>query len=196
MSDAVSTRLQEHIINALLLLPYAAFLEVVRQVLSEAGYQNVRAIRRGEERNDFGGIDLLADARSGLVSRPVVIRAKQSIEPVQKRAVHELIGTCIVAGGGHGVIVSTSPFSKAALVAAGSQSIVPLALVGRDELASLMVHHRIGVSDHSGTLSIDRAFFEGLAACADSAQNRARKDKASPNISTLTVSVCWDDRMQ
>ena len=187
-SITLPKKLEEDIIKRLIDLPYSGYLDVVRRVLSATGYDDVRLLRKGPERNNCGGVDLAGMAESGLLRAPMVAQAKQYSDPVQKRCINELRGVCISSGAIHGVIISTSPFSDSAIAAAGAGSIMRIRLVPGSELAWLMAVHRIGVSVKNGKAAVDAGFFDQYSEIGNLG-NPLKRTKTDAGSIKVTVSL-------
>jgi restriction endonuclease Mrr len=142
-------------------LSYRAFEAVVARLMAELGYMDVAADRsRFRGRNAGGGVDLAATTRTGVTEARVVAQLKHFSRPVQMRSVDEARGAALRCGARQAIIFTVGTFSPPARSAAASGQVVPVRLIDGEELAALLVRHRIG-TDGDGRM--DPAFFDGLA---------------------------------
>ena len=155
----VKTRLSE--------LSFGGFAHCLHDLLSALGYTDVRvlpgAARHG--RNTHGGMDLLLVTRTGVTRTPIIAQIKQYRRPVSRRFVDELRGAMLRVGARHGLLISTSTFSRVARRAATQDCVAPIRLVDGDEVAELMRRHAIGIRigpDRSP--AVDDSYFEALHA--------------------------------
>nr|ACX33973.1 putative restriction endonuclease [uncultured bacterium RM44] len=131
------------------------------------GYADVRILDRvhWKGRNRNGGMDMEAYSHTGDTRVRIAATVKQFDRPVQMRYVDELRGTMLRVGARQGLIVSTSGFSPVAVEAARKCVIVPVRLLGGEELLNLLITHQIGIiRGRSGQVQIDTAYFKMLLA--------------------------------
>ena len=157
MRDAGNTQISEQLRKRLLSLDYPDFARCVCRLLEALGYEDARPAGRDEwkgyNRPGGGGWDLEASLPGGLAPRRVVAQIKQfATLTVHQRSVDELRGACLRAGASEGLLVTTSVFSEVVRRAAMSPApaataIAPIRLIDGENLAALMVRHRIGVRE-------------------------------------------------
>ena len=146
-------------------LNFSAFEQVVQQVLSRSGYSSIhlsgRAYSRG--RTLWGGLDMTAYASTDLASTLTIVQVKQYQRPVSRRFVDELRGTMLRIGAQHGLLITTSTFSKTARSAANCDELAPIRLVDGRELVGLLMSYKIGIRQNkTGRWKLDLHFFKQL----------------------------------
>jgi hypothetical protein len=174
-------------------LTFSVFAAFVADVLTAAGYREVRPAPRHlyfKGRNQGGGYDLTAllpgsaaDADEGSTavgSRRVVVQVKQypCHQAVPQSYVDQLRGVCLREGAPAGLLVTTGRFAPPArenAEASQRSAVVPIHLLDGETLLSLALQHRIGVRPTAGeTLILDTTYFERLAQRASARQGRSR----------------------
>jgi len=118
-----------------------ALQDVVGRLFAKIGYDDWAVTKRGGDM----GIDVTATLRvGGVTDVPTVIQVKRfTSHNVDGAVVRELRGA--LTSGQHGVIVTTSGFSKDARTEATAAGKTPIALVDGDGLVDLMVQNHFGV---------------------------------------------------
>lgn len=176
----------------LLSLNFHAFARVVAHLLERTGYEQVRLAGRTDWKGHNGkagasGYDLLAvlpagplGGRDSAPSRRRVIAQLKQFGPdqsVYQRNVDELRGVALRSGAAEALLVTTGRFSPA--VRAGqvqAAPLIPVRLVGGDELLDLLIARRVGVRVGSAgnngnagnaALEVDAAWFDGLERDSD-----------------------------
>ena len=156
-------------------LPVSAYEHLVAELLQAVGYEQVRVLREPKLRDPerprrshkgrttHGGVDLIAQGRSGLMTDAVLVQVKQYERPVSRRFVDELRGALLRTESRHALLITTSRFSPAAVKAAQEDHVAPIHLMDGERLCQLLCEHRIGVRrDRKGRLRVDRRFFRPL----------------------------------
>jgi restriction endonuclease Mrr len=165
-SSSTAEDLRVELRTALTTLPFHAFEACIRELLQSLGYSEVKLLDRTERRQPtrHGGRDLEATSRTGVNRTRIQVQVKQYKRPVSRRFVDELRGAILRRGGGQGLIVTTSMFSKVAHQAAVSNQVAPIRLVEGEELLDLLITQGIGVcTGQTGkALSVDAAYFASL----------------------------------
>jgi inner membrane protein len=144
-------------------MSYPAFQKVIERLMRELGYTDVTAQRthfRG--RNSGGGIDIAATAKTGVTEAKVIAQIKHVDRAIQKRYVDELRGTAMRCGARQGLLITLSAFSPPARAAAASGQIIPIRLIGQEELLDLLIRHKIGVYGSKNNLRMNGPFFDDL----------------------------------
>lgn len=141
-------------------LDFPAFQMLVVLWLGAKGYRHMlslgRAHARGRRR--VGGADFLAqDPNNG--SERVAIQLRHWQTPVSRRAVDELRGFMLRQEITHGLIISTSEFSRMAVKAALAAPERPIRLVSASSLAGSMAALGLGIEPD---LSPNAQFFRSL----------------------------------
>ncbi|MBU2476697.1 restriction endonuclease [Candidatus Micrarchaeota archaeon] len=136
--------------------PYQ-FEYLIRDLLQEIGYENVTVTKRSGD----GGIDLLANlAAGGLTNIKTAVQAKRFKNNVSGKVITQLRGSAEI--GQRGLVVTTSDFTKDAILEAKAQSKTPIGLVNGDKLITLLFKHGVGVKKEEKTIfSLDKEYFHG-----------------------------------
>lgn len=185
---------------------FHVFAACLADLLRALGYEEVSHAGRyrWKGKNQDGGYDLTAYARSGTSRRRVIVQVKQFGEDarVQQRMVDELRGTALRVGAAEAILLTTGRLAR--VVETGrreasrnpgcSALVAPLQLIEGEELLDLLIAHRTGVTDRTGTLVLDDAYFRLLEAFCGAKDNRRRRarggasDKAAGGV-TIPPSV-------
>ncbi|MCX6382467.1 MAG: restriction endonuclease [Armatimonadetes bacterium] len=150
----------------MLSLSFHAFEHCIRDLLTRLGYSEVRLLGRTEWRQPtkHGGLDMEAVSTTGITQARIALQLKQYRDrPVSRRFVDELRGTMSRTGATHGLILTTSTFSKAAKRAAQNAPRSPIRLVDGEELLHLLQQYGVGTymaDDKNGR--IDSSYFHSL----------------------------------
>jgi inner membrane protein len=169
-------QLHEKLHEQLLALPYAAFEQVMRELLSRSGYSCVQMVGRKHKRGrtragantqgnntQVGGHDLKAYTQTDITSALTLTQIKQYQRVVSRRFIDELRGTMLRTGATQGLLITTSTFSRVAYKAAMLSDIAPVRLVDGVELLHLMMDYHLGVKpNEQGRLCLDAAYFDNL----------------------------------
>jgi len=147
-AHAVDTALKEHerqvrshLLAALKELDPYVFEAVIGRLLLRLGFDDAVVTSRGNDK----GIDVTATLRlEGVTEVPTVIQAKRfTSRNVDGGVVRELRGA--LTSGQHGVIITTSGFSRDAVTEAAAPGKTPIALVDGPGLVDLLVRKSLGV---------------------------------------------------
>lgn len=167
---AVERDLRASMREQLYRLSFHAFEHLVKELLTLLGYSNARLLGRTQWRQHtrHGGINMEAFATVGLSSAQVVLQVKQYRRTVSRQFIDELRGVVVRTGAGEGIVITTSHFSSVATMAAKSQRLAPIRLIGGEELIRLLIEHRIGTrqEEHDGEnwTDVDTEFFDRMHA--------------------------------
>ena len=145
------------------------------ELLRAVGYEQVQVLRDHKRqrhshkgRNGHGGVDIIAESRSGLATDAVLVQVKQYERPVSRRFVDELRGALLRTESRHALLITTSHFSPAAVKAAQEDHIAPVHLMDSEKLCGLLIRYQIGVcskiykSPTHKSPRIDFVFFQYL----------------------------------
>lgn len=174
--DAYSIALGELLRLRLTWLSYPAFERCIEQLLRAHGFDGIRSLGRTalKGRRRFGGADLYGRVSTPTGPVQLLVQLKRYTIPVPAHFVYELRGLNLSCGIPHGLIVTTSIFSHAAVEAARSFKGRPIRLIDGRMLGELMVRYEIGTTWQVDLASgrrkkvIDVEAFERLeAACRE-----------------------------
>jgi hypothetical protein len=173
--------LRSDLLGHLTRLNYHAYLGCLTLLLERLGYEQVQAsgrtARRGHNGRTItgltggggGGFDLVAlwpGPHPGSGGRRVIVQAKQFGREmaVYQRTVDELRGVCLRAGASEALLITTSSFSPTLRPEVlASAPFAPVRLIDGEELADLLITHRVGVAEEGPEdCRIDAAFLERL----------------------------------
>ena len=135
------------------------FEELVSQLLAEVGFESVEVTKRSGD----GGIDVRGTLVVGDVVRirmAVQIKKWKLRNNIQAPIVQQVRGSL----GAHeqGLIITTSNFSKGAIIEAAQADKTPIALMDGEQFVTLLMEHDIGVERTTPDLfEIDEAFAAG-----------------------------------
>ncbi|MBB6053941.1 restriction endonuclease [Armatimonas rosea] len=159
MNLPIPNKLQQRLLR----LPFDAYLRLLSLLLTRLGYQDVQLAGRTDwkGRNKGGGYDLTATLPGGLYPRRIVIQAKQFDKDsrIFQRHADELRGAAIRVSAAEAVLITSGPISKSIDAVGLCLPILPIRLMGGEQLLELLVKHQIGVTP-SGEL--DEALFKEL----------------------------------
>ncbi len=145
------TRVREQLLDYLKAMPPAAFEELIRTLLEALGYDEAEV--RGKTGD--GGVDVAAVLRlHGMTSVPTIIQAKRWGRNVPGDVVRQLRGALHVDE--HGVVITTSRFTRDAIDEAAAAGKAPIGLVDGPKLVDLLIEQGIGVQKRAlSTWTID-----------------------------------------
>lgn len=164
--------------SRLLSLTFAGFARTAALLLERLGYENIRLVGRAAANgatsdNEGIGWDMEAVAVSGVNRRKVIVALKQ-YKPgrlVRRRMVDELRGACLRANASEALLITTSELPlEFARNASAHEYVVPVRVIGGEELLDLCVAHHVGVwkevadnSSEPAHYGLDEAFFHDVA---------------------------------
>jgi hypothetical protein len=166
-------------------LDFKTFQRCVWLWLGASGYRHMRFLgRRGQRGGKQSGPDFIVQ-----IGVPDGIRIGVQVRhwksPVSKRAVDELRGHMLRERLSAGMIVASSPSSRAALLAAAEYPGRPVRIVSVDRLAESMMAMELGVVDGPFGICLDERFFRSvkhLSMGPISLPRRQPKPNPSPGI--------------
>jgi restriction endonuclease Mrr len=179
------------ILTRLRALPFGAFVAFMARLLARVGYESITPSGRDHWKGRNGrdgnaGYDLTAVLRHGASSRHVVVQAKQFTpgQKVYRRTLDELRGVALRVGVGEALLVTTGTFSPAVdRQAFRDAPILPVATLDGDELAVLLLRHRVGLTRDG---RIDEPLLRRLEA---EARGNGPGDCLGPSEIVVTVGV-------
>jgi hypothetical protein len=157
----------------------ATFESLIGELLQRAGYEEIEVTRRERD----GGVDVRAIlAVGGLSQVATAVQVKRWRRPVPIEVVRELRGALSV--NEHGLIVTTSKFTRDATAEATATGRAPIGLVDGDTLIDLLAEHQLGLIKKDAALfDIDEELFSGEVV-EDPAALMAERDTTIPRSGT------------
>ena len=143
--------------DRLLTMKPVAFEHLVKRLLEEMDYQDVKVTPRSGD----GGVDVVADIELGITSVREVIQAKRHRRTIPRKDLDALRGSLFRFDAVRGTIIATSSFSKRTKEDALAPGAAPITLIDGDKLIDLLIEHRIGVHEHT-ILAVDPEVFADL----------------------------------
>lgn len=133
-------KVREQMLEFLGAMPPSDFETLIRVLLESLGYEEANVTGKTGD----GGVDVVAVLRlHGMTSVPTVIQAKRWARSVAGDVVRQLRGALHVDE--HGVVITTSRFTKDAVVEASAAGKAPIGLVDGPKLVDLLIQQGIGV---------------------------------------------------
>ncbi len=154
-----NNRIRKVLRDHLLAMQPEEFEELVSQLLAEVGFESVEVTKRSGD----GGIDVRGTLVVGDVVRirmAVQVKKWKLRNNIQAPIVQQVRGSL----GAHeqGLIITTSNFSKGAVIEAAQADKTPIALMNGEQFVTLLMEHGIGVERTTPDLfEIDEAFAAG-----------------------------------
>lgn len=128
----------------LLQLKFDEFEEFVGRFLSDIRFEDIEVTKKSSDRGiDVRGTLVIAD----VIKTKMAVQIKKWTNNVQAPTVQQLRGS--LGAHEHGLIVTTSGFSKGALSEASRKDVTPIALMDGNQLIDLMFENEIGVKRKS-----------------------------------------------
>lgn len=153
------TAVRESLRELLLDMDPFAFEHLIKRLLEEMDYQNVRVTTRSGD----GGVDVVADIELGITSVREVVQAKRHKRTIQRKDLDALRGSLYRFNAVRGTIIATAPFSKGTSEAAFATGAAPITLIDGDKLIDLLIEHGIGVKKNKiELLAVDADAFADL----------------------------------
>ncbi len=161
----------------LLTIPPERFEALIRDLLVEMGFDE-NTVKVTPCSAD-GGIDVTGTYRAaGLTEVSAAVQAKKWKGNVGAPVVTQLRGSLQVHQ--HGIIITTSDFSKAAREEANAPSKTHIGLINGRELVELLIKHKVGVANR--TLEVTTLDDEYWGVLAGTNKDKAEPAKAEPNV--------------
>jgi HJR/Mrr/RecB family endonuclease len=139
--DQHRAKVKSELLTYLKSLKPGDFELVVLLLLEKVGYDDVRH----EGKTGDGGVDIRATLRlPGVTAVPTAVQVKRWSNTVAPGVVQQLRGALMADE--HGMVVTTSHFSPAAIAEASAVGKRPIALIDGHALVDLLVDHDLGVT--------------------------------------------------
>ncbi len=164
------------------------FEQLVGDLLSKIGYEDVQVTKRSAD----GGIDVVANLKAhGLTNVKTIVQVKRYKNNVPDSTIRELRGSAEVDQ--RGLVITTSDFTKPAVLEASAKNKMPVSLVNGTKLVELLLQYQVGVTRETReVLSIDNEYFNELGSTDNQPEllNKARSVWPLPGgISTYFSSL-------
>jgi len=158
----LETTWKDDLIARLMLLTSDAFERLAQRLLREAGFTNVTVTGRSGDRGlDGVGVYRLSQ---GLVSFPVFFQCKRYTDPVGPGPVRDFRGA-MSGRGEKGLLLTTSSFTREALIEATRDGAPPVELIDGDRLCDLLKEFNLGVETRQRIeedVEVVSAFFDEI----------------------------------
>lgn len=143
-TQATDQKIKDQFQERVARLSFQALASLIRRLLIEMGYSEVRLRRTHfKGHNSGGGWDLEATLETGLTRQKVLVQVKRLSRPVQGRCVDELRGAVLRAGAAQGLLITTGVFSPVAREAATHRAVAEVTLIDGERLADLITTFQI-----------------------------------------------------
>ena len=145
-----SPTLRRDIQRELVHLNFHAFLQLIKQLLSSMGYEEVTLTARTGfvGKHTDGGIDIRGYKWVPGGRRLIVIQVKQYLSnlKVYRSSLDQLRGVALRENAAEGILITTSSFSPSVIESDfASATIAPVRLIDGIELCELMALYKVGV---------------------------------------------------
>jgi len=142
-----NNNVKSKLLQALIAMSASKFEELVAEVLRNLGFENIEV--RG--RTGDGGIDVIGELIvAGAIKNKVCVQVKKRQNNIQRSSISELRGS--LRPHEIGLFVTTSDFSKPAIIEANDQYKAPISLINGKELVDIMCEYNIGIVSESVTI--------------------------------------------
>lgn len=143
--------------NLLLTIPPGRFEALIRDLLIEMGFDE-NTVKVTPYSAD-GGVDVTGTYRAaGLTEVSAAVQAKKWKGNVGAPVVTQLRGSLQVHQ--HGIIITTSDFSKTARAEASAPGKTPIGLINGKELVELLIKHKVGVANRTlDVITLDEEYW-------------------------------------
>jgi hypothetical protein len=131
----VRSVLHEHLFT----MPPSEFEHFIGELLESQGYRNVQVTGRSSD----GGVDIIVDNVLGLGLVRILVQVKRWKQNIPVKIIRELRG-CLDPGS-HGVVITTSGFTKAAKSAAEEPGRTPIWLITGEQVVDMLIEAGLGV---------------------------------------------------
>lgn len=137
-------RIRKELLEALMELDPRAFEHLAGSLLVSIGFEDVNVTKFSGD----GGIDVEAELTVGGVTNvKTAVQVKRWRKNVSGRTVRELRGGQLADQ--RGLIITTSDFTKDAVVEASAEGKTPISLINGEKLIDLLVENDIGITKRS-----------------------------------------------
>ena len=136
-----TTEWKQHLLNAVSSMAASEFEKLSQRLLREAGF--IRVEVRGQSGD--GGIDGVGILRMNLISFQVYFQCKKWSQTVGAKEIRDFRGA-LQGRADKGLFITTSSFSKPAVIEATRDGAIPIDLIDGERLTDLLKEYRLGVS--------------------------------------------------
>lgn len=142
-----NTLVKKQLQEALMAMPPFKFEELVAEVLSQLGFENIEVTAKTGD----GGIDVMGElVVAGAIKSNVCVQVKRWKNKVQRGSISELRGS--LRPQQTGLFITTSDFSKPAIEEANDPFKTPISLINGKEFVDILCAHKIGVTKEEVTI--------------------------------------------
>ena len=135
----------------------AKFEHLVRDLLEEMGYEDVRVTGASGDR----GVDVVATIQFGITTITEVVQVKRHRNTIGRQVLDQFRGALHYHKAIRGTLISLSSFSRGCQEAAISPGVAPIGLIDGDHLIELLFEHRVGIKERPAILyEIDEDYFK------------------------------------
>jgi len=169
-----NTMVRQRVLEHLLSMPPADLERLVGRLMAEMGFVDIDVTPpSGDGGVDARGVLVVADA----IRIRMAVQVKRWRKNVLAPVVQGLRGS--LDAHERGLIVTTSDFSSGAREEASRRDAMPIALLGRDQLVSLLIQYGIGVTktELPDLIELDENQFPSTAAGQESSPAKGGQEK-------------------
>lgn len=149
--QAYNERRKHELHQALLAMHPYAFEHLVRDLLTEMGYEDATVTKQTGDK----GIDVVANVQVGITSVREVVQVKRVQGNLNRRVLDELRGVLPFHEAIRGTVITTGGFSRGCTEVATYPGAAPLTLIDGDRLIDLLVEHGVGITtEHVDVLEL------------------------------------------
>ncbi|HEU4452882.1 MAG TPA: restriction endonuclease, partial [Longimicrobium sp.] len=136
--------------------PYA-FEHLVRDLLEEMGYEDVRVTKQSGDK----GIDVVATVQFGITTITEVVQVKRHKGSIGRPVLDQLRGALPYFKALRGTIITLGTFTQGCKEVAIYPGAAPISLIDGDKLVELLVKHEVGIQKRQVSLmEIDESAFQ------------------------------------
>jgi len=140
--DTFNEKQKHQLRDALLAMHPYAFEHLVRDLLTEMGYEDATVTKQTGDK----GIDVVANVQVGITNVREVVQVKRVQGNLNRRVLDELRGVLPFHGAIRGTVITTGGFSKGCTDVATYPGAAPLTLIDGDRLIDLLIQHSVGIT--------------------------------------------------
>jgi len=159
-NDSMKAELKEIL---LVMDPYL-FEFYIADLLQKIGYEDIEVTKRSGD----GGIDITANLTvGGITDVKTVIQVKRHKSNIPGSIITQLRGSAKI--GERGLVITTSDFTKDALLESKATDKMPVSLVNGEKLLKLLFEYKVGIKvEEKSIYYIDKDYFENYPTLASS----------------------------
>ncbi|NYT10424.1 MAG: restriction endonuclease [Methanosarcinales archaeon] len=152
----------------------AKFEHLVRDLLEEMGYEDVRVTGASGDR----GVDVVATIQFGITTITEVVQVKRHHNTIGRQVLDQFRGSLHYHKAIRGTLISLGRFSSGCKESAILPGAAPIGLIDGDHLIELLFEHKVGIKERPAILyEIDEDYFN------DSSNDLQEQDDEIPSIS-------------